>query len=351
MLSRRSLRAALTALAATAGLLTAVPAAAAAPEGPAAASPSAGVTVKMADTAADRLGTARQALVDAVSADVLARSHDAGELSPGTAVARLAEEGREVVVDVRAAKGDWARGVAYVEAPRDHHGGPEGWLFLAQRENGKWVPGLEGDEAFADHVAASPLVGEAERKTMTAYAEREAQPGPIGTRANVNGLLLPWAPDTVMTLTGGPHTHGGSGNWSSLDFAGGTGEVRPSREGTATSMCGSGGGWTRVIHPGGYSTDYYHMHNTAYFNGTAVSGSTRLGSIGVDTCAGGYATGPHVHWSLRTYDANLNGAYTWLNGRTIGGWAWYNGNAEYSGCATRQGLTACPGTVIYNRHA
>lgn len=44
----------------------------------------------------------------------------------------------------------------------------------------------------------------------------------------------------------------------------------------------------------------------------------------------GSATGPHVHWSLRTYDANLNGAYTWLNGRTLGGWTWYNGNAQYA---------------------
>ncbi|MGW9376883.1 M23 family metallopeptidase [Streptomyces albidoflavus] len=357
MRSRRSVRATLVALAATAGLLAAAPAATADPESPApAASPSAGVTVKVAQSAADRLGTARKALVDAVSADVLARSHDASELSPKTAVAQLAEEGRKVVVDVREAKGDWARGVAYVEASREHHGGPEGWLFLAQRENGTWVPGLEGDKAFADHVATSPLVGKAERATITAYAEREAdpqaKPGEIGTQANAGGLLLPWAPDTVMTLTGGPHAHdSATGYWSALDFAGGSGEVRPSREGTATSMCGAGGGWTRVIHPGGFSTDYYHMHNTAYFNGTAISASTRLGSIGVDTCAGGSATGPHVHWSLRTYDANLNGTYTWLNGRTIGGWTWYNGNAQYSGCGTRQGLTACPGTVIYNRHA
>ncbi|CAM5392198.1 MULTISPECIES: M23 family metallopeptidase [Streptomyces] len=359
MRSRRSVRATLVALAATAGLLAAVPAATAAPEGPApAASPSAGVTVKMADAAADRLGADREHLVDAVSADVLARSHDAKELSPSTAVARLAEEGREVVVDVRKAAGDWARGVAYVEAPRDHHGEPEGWLFLAHREDGEWVPGLEGDQAFADHVAESPLVGKAEREMMTAYAEHEAdpaaQPGPIGTQANVNGLLLPWMPDYYMTLTGGPHAHdSATGYWSALDFAGGnaSGIVRSSREGTATSMCGSGGGWTRVIHPGGFSTDYYHMHNTTYYNGTTISSSARLGTIGVDTCAGGSATGPHVHWSLRTYDANLNGAYTWLNGRTIGGWTWYNGNAQYAGCGTRQGLTACPGTAIYNRRA
>ncbi|MFH9478395.1 peptidoglycan DD-metalloendopeptidase family protein, partial [Streptomyces anulatus] len=210
---------------------------------------------------------------------------------------------------------------------------------------------------FADHVARSPLVGKAERRTMTAYAQRKATPQQVTpsvgtTAANTNGLLLPWMPDYYMTLTGGAHSHTGStGYWSSLDFAGGnaSGRVRSSREGTATSMCGAGGGWTRVIHPGGFSTDYYHMFNTTYYNGTSIARSALLGTIGTDTCAGGSATGAHVHWSLRTYDANLNGQYTWLNGRTIGGWAWWNGSGQYTGCATRSGVTACPGTAIYNR--
>ncbi|RBL84083.1 M23 family peptidase, partial [Streptomyces cavourensis] len=198
--------------------------------------------------------------------------------------------------------------------------------------------------------------GEAERRNMTAYAERRTEPqagaGEVGVLANTNGLLLPWMPDYYMTLTGGPHAHdGGSGYWSALDFAGGnaSGLVRSSREGTATSMCGAGGGWTRVIHPGGFSTDYYHMRNTTYYNGTSIARSALLGTIGTDTCAGGSATGAHVHWSLRTYDANYNGQYTWLNGRTIGGWAWWNGSGQYSGCGIRLGVTACPGTAIYNR--
>jgi murein DD-endopeptidase MepM/ murein hydrolase activator NlpD len=329
-----------------------------------AGAPSTGVTVKMPAGVADRLGADRAALVDAVSADVLSRSHDAEGLAPKAAVGKLAAEGRKVVVDVRTVSRDWARGVAYVEASRARHGAPEGWLYLAHRENGRWVSGLEGDREFADQVAESPLVGAAERQTMTAYAERAAAPrtepldvhpeqvSPPGTQANVNGLLLPWMPDYYMTLTGGPHAHdNGSGYWSALDFAGGnaSGLVRSSREGTATSMCGAGGGWTRVIHPGGFSTDYYHMQNATYYNGTSIGRSALLGSIGTDTCAGGSATGAHVHWSLRTYDANYNGQYTWLNGRTIGGWTWWNGSAQYSGCGTRLGVTACPGTAIYNR--
>ncbi|MGW0034526.1 M23 family metallopeptidase [Streptomyces sp. NPDC003314] len=371
MFSGLPARVALTVLAAT-GLLAAAPSASTARSAPApapiattattaAGSPSAGVAVKMPAAVADRLGTDRKALVDAVSADVLSRSHDAGGLAPATAVGRLAAEGRKVVVDVRTVSRDWARGVAYVEAPRTRHGEPEGWLYIAHRVDGRWVAGLEGDREFADHVARSPLVGAAERRTMTAYAEREATPpaqapqtsvSPAGAQANVNGLLLPWMPDYYMTLTGGPHAHdSGSGYWSALDFAGGnaSGLVRSSREGTATSMCGAGGGWTRVIHPGGFSTDYYHMRNTTYYNGTSIARSALLGSIGTDTCAGGSATGAHVHWSLRTYDANYNGQYTWLNGRTIGGWTWWNGSGQYSGCGTRLGVTACPGTAIYNR--
>ncbi|MGW3558603.1 M23 family metallopeptidase [Streptomyces sp. NPDC000963] len=379
MLSGLPVRIALTALAVT-GLLAAAPSAPTPPAARAAAATTAagsppagvtvkmptGVTVKMPAGVADRLGTDRAALVDAVSADVLSRSHDVEGLAPATALGRLAAEGRTVVVDVRGVSRDWARGVAYVEAPRARHGAPEGWLYLAHREDGRWVPGLEGDREFADQVAESPLVGAAERRTMTAYAERAAAPrtrtrpldappgqiSPAGAQANVNGLLLPWMPDHYMTLTGGPHAHdSGSGYWSALDFAGGdaSGLVRSSREGTATSMCGAGGGWTRVIHPGGFSTDYYHMRNTTYYNGTSIARSALLGSIGTDTCAGGSATGAHVHWSLRTYDANYAGQYTWLNGRTIGGWTWWNGSAQYSGCGTRLGVTACPGTALYNR--
>ncbi|MFE5514073.1 M23 family metallopeptidase [Streptomyces sp. NPDC056529] len=373
MLSGLPVRIAVTALAVT-GLLAAAPSAPTPPSAPAtvavsataAGSPSAGVTVKMPTAVADRLGADRAALVDAVSADVLSRSHDAEGLAPATAVGKLAAEGRKVVVDVRTVSRDWARGVAYVEASRARHGAPEGWLYLAHRENGRWVPGLEGDREFADQVAESPLVGAAERRTMTAYAERAAAPrtrtrpldahpeqiSPAGAQANVNGLLLPWMPDHYMTLTGGPHAHdSGSGYWSALDFAGGnaSGLVRSSREGTATSMCGAGGGWTRVIHPGGFSTDYYHMRNTTYYNGTSIARSALLGTIGTDTCAGGSATGAHVHWSLRTYDANYVGQYTWLNGRTVGGWTWWNGSAQYSGCGARLGVTACPGTALYNR--
>ncbi|MFJ7190769.1 M23 family metallopeptidase [Streptomyces bacillaris] len=354
MFSGLSIRITVAALAVT-GLLAVAPVASASPDASVAAT-SADVVVKMPSAVGDRLGADREKLVDAVSADVLARSHDAEGLAPEAAVSKLADEGRKVVVDVRTVAGDWARGVAYVEASRAQHGEPEGWLYIAHRQNGRWIPGLEGDREFAAYVARSPLVGEAERRNMTAYAERRTEPqagaGEVGVLANTNGLLLPWMPDYYMTLTGGPHAHdGGSGYWSALDFAGGnaSGLVRSSREGTATSMCGAGGGWTRVIHPGGFSTDYYHMRNTTYYNGTSIARSALLGTIGTDTCAGGSATGAHVHWSLRTYDANYNGQYTWLNGRTIGGWAWWNGSGQYSGCGTRLGVTACPGTAIYNR--
>ncbi|MFD0431868.1 hypothetical protein ACFQ60_45900 [Streptomyces zhihengii] len=147
---------------------------------------------------ADRLGTDRGALLDAVSADVLARSHDARGLAPKAAVGRLAAEGRKVVVDVREVSGDWARGVAYVEASRARHGEPEGWLYIAHREDGRWVPGLEGDREFAEHVARSPLVGTAERRTMTAYAERKATPKRrSGSWPTPTGCCCPGCPTTT----------------------------------------------------------------------------------------------------------------------------------------------------------
>lgn len=95
MLSGLSVRIAVTALAVT-GLSAAAPPAPTPPSAravasaTAAGSPSAGVTVKMPTGVtvkmpagvADRLGTDRAALVDAVSAGVLSRSHDVEGLAP-----------------------------------------------------------------------------------------------------------------------------------------------------------------------------------------------------------------------------------------------------------------------------
>lgn len=348
MPSKLSRRTTVATLALVTLLLAAPPATASTPPADA-VQPGAGVTVKLPAAVAGALGAGGKSLVDTVAAGILSRSHDANGLAPAVAVGKLAAEGRRVVVDVRTATAGWARGVAYVEAPRTAEGSPEGWLYIARNVNGHWVAGLEGDRTFAGYVVTSPLVGPAERQTMTAYADHKAN---LTAVSNTGGLLLPWMPDYYMTLTGGPHANdGATGYWSSLDFSGGnaSGRVRSSGSGTATSMCGAGGGWTRVIHPNGFSTDYYHMWNATYYNATAVGSSALLGNIGTDTCAGGSATGAHVHWSLRTYDANYNGTYTWLNGRTIGGWTWWNGSSQYTGCATRLGVTACPGNDMYNR--
>jgi hypothetical protein len=292
-----------------------------------------------------------QALAQAVAVDALGQSGETKGLAPAEAAGRLARAGRDLVVDVRSASAGWARGVAYIEAPNVEHAAPQGWLFVARYLDGRWVTGLEGDQEFAGLVAGSPLVPAAERKTLKAFAEKKATANVNGTLA-VTGLLLPWMPDYYMTMSGGPHAwDGGSGPWSSLDFSGGnaSGIIRSSGSGTATSMCGPGGGWTRVIHPNGFSTDYYHLHNTTYYNGTAVGRSAYLGTIGVDLCAGGAAYGAHVHWGLRTYDAAMNGQYTYLHGRGIGGWTFYHGTAQDGGYATRLGVTAYPGHAIYNR--
>ncbi|WP_328989208.1 M23 family metallopeptidase [Kribbella sp. NBC_01245] len=296
-------------------------------------------------------GESTRALAQAVAADALGQSAETKGVAPVEAAGRLARARREVVVDVRSASAGWARGVAYIEAPDKEHAAPQGWLFVARHVDGRWVAGLEGDQEFAGFVAGSPLVQAAERATLKAFAEKKATTSAYGTLA-VTGLLLPWMPDYYMTMSGGPHAwDGGSGPWSSMDFAGGnaSGIVRSSGSGTATSMCGAGGGWTRVIHPNGFSTDYYHMRSTTYYNGTAVGRSAYLGVIGVDVCAGGAASGAHVHWGLRTYDAAMNGQYTNLHGRGIGGWTFYHGSAQYGGYATRLGVVAYPGHAIYNR--
>ncbi|TCC15470.1 peptidoglycan DD-metalloendopeptidase family protein [Kribbella sindirgiensis] len=346
MPSKLSVRISAAALAAASVVVA--PTASAAPRSADAHPSPAAAEVKLPAEVAGVLGASSRALVDTVAADALGRSQMGRGVAPSVALSKLAEQGRKVVVDVRWAAPGWARGVAYVEAPATDGAHPEGWLYIARNVGGRWVSGVEGDGEFAEYIDSSPLVGTAERRTMTAYAQHQS----AITTANTGGLLLPWMPNYYMTVTGGPHASDGvNGYWSSLDLAGGnaSGRVRSSRDGTATSMCGAGGGWTRVIHPNGFSTDYYHMYNATYYNATQVGTSALLGTIGRDVCAGGSATGDHVHWSLRTYDANYNGTYTWLHGRTIGGWTWWNGSSQYTGCATRLGVTACPGTAIYNR--
>jgi LasA protease len=55
--------------------------------------------------------------------------------------------------------------------------------------------------------------------------------------------------------------------------------------------------WLEIDHGGGWVTSYYHLRNLA--PPASVTRNAALGTIACEICAGGYATGPHVHFSLK----------------------------------------------------
>lgn len=91
----------------------------------------------------------------------------------------------------------------------------------------------------------------------------------------------------------------------------------------------------------------YHLWNAGQFDGEQVDEGSALGDIGQDLCADGAASAPHVHFSLREYDADLNGWYVSLDGMEIGGWTFHPGDSYY-GSATHGSETAYRWDLLYN---
>ena len=100
--------------------------------------------------------------------------------------------------------------------------------------------------------------------------------------------------------------------------------------------------WMEIDHGSGWTTSYYHLQNLVA-GGTQIR-NARLGSIACEVCAGGFATGPHVHWSLK-----YNGAYASLEGVKLSGWTVHVGPTAYdSGSFERDGTFKYPPSTILN---
>lgn len=229
-------------------------------------------------------------------------------------------------------EGEWAFGTVAMLAGET--GAPDAYLFLARRQGKQWQAALSGEPQFelwrSQAPAAFPLLRSSPDVSIT--GDGSAQ------------LSLPWATGETWTLTGGPHHNTGSANrpWSALDFAGGSGIVRPARDGVAYRPCDN---FVLVDHGDGWQTGYYHLINIGVAHGQAVSRGTHpLGQISTAVGCGGSATGPHVHFTLRR-----NGQHQEIHDRDIGGWTVQEGGAPYQGCMVRGSMTRCaPGGQIYN---
>ncbi len=248
-------------------------------------------------------------------------------------------------IGVQRSAGDWAFGTALQRAPLAEDAHPQGWIFLARREAKSWTVALDGAPGFSALAASAPsdVFGTQEKQL---FAQRDVT---IQALSNNTGLRLPYAVGQTWTMTGGPHGWGGSESpYSSLDLAGGDGVVRAAGGGTVYTMCadntgGAPGGWRRVYHPSGYTTDYYHLrYLTSLTPGSAIAEGTALGNTGTNICAGGAASGPHVHWGILTNTTRV--AWHW---RSAGKWVFWNG-AAYGGYALHGSARANVGGGLYN---
>ncbi|HLC05994.1 MAG TPA: dockerin type I domain-containing protein [Anaerolineales bacterium] len=150
---------------------------------------------------------------------------------------------------------------------------------------------------------------------------------------------------------GGPHSWNGDSTppFASMDFyAGGATCSAPPYLFSVAAASGTTihpsnySCWQEIDHGGGWTTSYYHLANT--YQGTSILRNGRMGTIDCKTCAGGYATGPHVHFSLK-----YNGAYVSLDGARLSGWTVKVGNqAYYSGSIQRDGVTLPPFSQVPN---
>ena len=257
----------------------------------------------------------------------------------------FAANGTEVNV-MRTDGDDWAFGAGIAKAPPVADAYPDGWLFVAHKENKQWTVAFEGEAAFPAMTAAAPesVVPGKEKEVLSSHGAAAPKPAVEDVKMLANGdfrtgMRLPWAIGQSWRLTGGPHESA----LQAVDFAGGDGRVLATRGGTLFVMCSSQRGWLRVAHDRGYSSDYYHLFNNRTDNGVTVAEGEFLGNIGTDVSCGGSATGNHVHFSLRQ-----NGAYIGIAAHNFGKWQIYNGSQPYDGFALHGSAQIGVGGSMFN---
>ncbi|SHF28231.1 LasA protease [Streptoalloteichus hindustanus] len=281
------------------------------------------------------------ALASAVSGRLLA---DQGEQIAATYDAPgFRPAAGDVLVEGKRASRDrnWVFGGSVVRMPGTAHGSPVSALFVGHRVDGRWRVELEGGTGFAALVRSAPaeVVPDDEREALASTAAPAAEEAGLG-------MALPWKRGQSWGSAG---VHGDSGSsrpYNSIDFSGGDSRVLAARAGKLYRFC-TNARWhlIKLVHDNGWTTGYYHTRNqTDKRDGAQVAAGEFLGQTGNELPCGGRSSGAHVHFTL--WKGNRAVA---VNGRTIGGWTFYEGSRPYSGYAERNGRRInLPGGGIVN---
>lgn len=195
---------------------------------------------------------------------------------------------------------------------------------------------------------------------LTTYAALFPEDDPLDSSNSINPSSPP--PTTLFQFPfplgsswwfSGAHSWNGGGYgppYSSMDFgtAGNTCESPPTHLWAVAAAWGVGyhpygySCWYRISHGNGWETSYYHLLRVRGDGGAARNDP--IGTIGCETCAGGFATGPHVHFSLL-----YNGAYYDLQGTRLSGWRIDVGSGSYyDGYIERDGVRLYPYNTVFN---
>jgi hypothetical protein len=158
----------------------------------------------------------------------------------------------------------------------------------------------------------------------------------------------------------GPHNWNGGGGYpfSSMDFHTGWGPGSPYPLHYAVSAAPGSGYvfqptqsdlpcWVKVDHIDDWTTYYYHLRKVRPpGNIGTVRANDPMGSIGEETCNGGYAVGSHLHFTLL-----FNGAFVSLEGVKLSGWTIHVGPPDEpysSGYIERDGQLLNPVSLVEN---
>jgi LasA protease len=167
-------------------------------------------------------------------------------------------------------------------------------------------------------------------------------------------LSLPWAAGETWTLASGIHSWTGDPSpESSIDFSGGSGQVRAAGPGTVHRDGECGPTLVRIDHGNGWHTTYYHLDRIVVEEGQRVARGDLLGQTGTGTACGGHADGAHVHFTLWRFSDGFGrrkDQEASLIGVDIGGWTVSSqGHREACMRRVRDGETQCaPRGRIYN---